>query len=85
MGKYINQNSKGETLGLEKAKELIADGATPITEPKEWQEGLVCVVNNGFFEAAGYCYSPDELEAFKYPDGRSRTWLHYPKAKELAK
>ena len=33
---------------------------------------LICVVNNVAFEAAGYCYSPEEFAAFKSHDGRGR-------------
>lgn len=42
--------------------------------------GLICVVENGFFDAAGYIFSPDELQAFSDPnDDRRRTWLTMPK------
>jgi len=38
-------------------------------------KALVCIINNGPWEAAGFCYSRDELERFDVPDGRPRTWL----------
>jgi hypothetical protein len=39
-------------------------------------KGLICVVNNGYFEAAGYCFSAREFEAFSSPtDNRPKTWL----------
>lgn len=63
---------------------LINDGANPIQPPIEWQEGLVCVVDNGAFEAAGYAYSVNEMEVFKASDGRPKQWLLFDKAKELA-
>ena len=84
MGYYINQNSKGQGLpALCKVSALIADGAT-ITDAS-FKENLVCVVNNGPFEAAGYMYSENEFNQFARPDGRDKIWLVYPHAKELAK
>lgn len=34
----------------------------------------VCVMDNRMFKAVAICYSQDELEAFKYPDGCPKTW-----------
>ena len=34
----------------------------------------VCLVDNGFFTAAGIGYCPEEVEAFARPDGRTKTW-----------
>lgn len=83
MGKYINTNSKGEFIGpLNKAQALIDDGAT-VTDPS-FKENLVCVVENGIFDAAAYCYSEDEFRCFSDPkDDRPKTWLVYPHVKEL--
>jgi hypothetical protein len=36
---------------------------------------LVCVVENGMFDAAGIVYSDEELAAFAHFDGRRKTWL----------
>lgn len=86
MGYYINTDSKGNQLGYEKVKPLIEDGARRIGQPKEWREGIVCVVNNGLFDAACYCYNQSELEACSDPnDYREKVWLEYEQAKELAK
>lgn len=42
---------------------------------------LVCVVDNGPFDAASYCYDQYEFEAFNDPsDWRPRTWLLMDKA-----
>lgn len=86
MGKYINQLSDGTPLKSKgKAKDLIEkEEALVIEEPKEWKDGIVCVVDNGMFEAAGYCYDERELTAFKYPCGRPKTWLYIKNANQLA-
>lgn len=38
--------------------------------------GVICVVQNGPFDAAAYCFSMKELEVFADPsDARPKTWL----------
>jgi len=85
MGYYINETSKGEALPASgKAMMLIKDGAK-VVQP-EFQPNLVCVVDNGFFEAAGYCHSESEFQAFNNPtDSRPKVWLVHPEAEKLAK
>lgn len=84
MGYYINETSKGEALPPHgKVSALINDGAL-IVQPF-FQPNLVCVVDNGFFEAAAYCHSEDEFKAFLVSDGRPKTWLIHPQAETLAK
>jgi hypothetical protein len=83
MGYYINVTSTGKELGRNKVQDLINDGAI-IVSGNEFVPNLICVVNNGLFEAAGYAYSEREYEAFKEPDGRKRTWLVHPQAATLA-
>lgn len=58
------------------------DGEIIVESPK-FQENLVCVVDNGFFAAAGYAYDEKEFECFNSDDGRDKTWLVYPFASEL--
>ena len=86
MGYYISQTAKG--VGLpprNKADYLILDGAVEIPEPKEFVPGLVCVIENGPFDAAMFCYCKSEMEAVKDPmDPRPKRWLIHPKAAELA-
>lgn len=87
MGKYINTNSKNETIPHQgKAKSLIDDGALLLLDKPTFQDNLVCVVDNGLFEAAAYCYNESEFQAFNDPqDFRFKLWLIYPHAKELAR
>jgi hypothetical protein len=85
MGYYINENSNGEEIPAKgKVRFLVTDGAMVIPEPEEWKEGIVCIVDNGPFEAAAYAYSASELEEFKYDDGREKTWLYYPHGKNIS-
>lgn len=46
---------------------------------------IICVVDNGHFEAAAFCYSKEEFEVFMTPDGRPKTWMlmNRDKAEEL--
>ena len=85
MGYYVNQNSKGvDAPSKGKAAFFEADGAMAIPEPEVWKEGIVCVVENLNFDAAAYAYSESELNEFKAPDGRDKTWLYYPISKNLS-
>lgn len=87
MGYYINQTSKGTELPAKgKAKALIADGATQIEPSKlQYQPNLVCVVENGSFDAAGYVYSPNEFKEWNdSSDDRPKTWLTHPDAVKLS-
>lgn len=84
MGYYINKDSRGTSLDSNsKVKQLLDDGAE-IVSGDEFVPNLICVIDNSIFQAAGYCFSEREYEAFKEPDGRRRTWLTHPKAAELA-
>ncbi len=85
MGKYINKTSTGEQLGWDKTETLIKDGAKEIPEPTQWRPNLVCVVDNGVFEAAGYAFDEREMKHFLTPDARHKTWLEYTHAEKLAK
>lgn len=92
MGKYLNIDSKGRSLGsgyYAKIGNLMADGALGVSD-RIFQNNMICVVDNGNFAAAGYAaagyaYDEDEFEVFKQFDGRPKTWLIYKFAKELAK
>jgi hypothetical protein len=86
MGKYINEDSRGLPIGKsfdEKVRSLIADGATRI-EGDKFVPNMVCVVDNGYFGAAAYCYSENEHHAFLHPDNRQKAWLQYEHAEKLA-
>lgn len=74
MGIYLQcPEAKGKVDFLireHKAQELV--GATPLTLPeKDSGMEVVCVIDNGLFEAAGFAYSSRELQEFVF-DGTSR-------------
>jgi hypothetical protein len=74
MGYYI------ETDGpKDKVNYLIeTTGAKPCLPvwPPPSDKTLICVVDNGLFEAAAIAFSKDEMEAFNWDgDDRPKTWL----------
>lgn len=80
MGKYINIDLERNPLHARgKASALVQSGAERISEPELFNQhqgkAVICVVENGFFDAAAYAYCQGELECFKRDDGRSKTWL----------
>ena len=78
MGYYIETSSPKnkaaaivDSLG---AIEITVDEAEMFV--KEDMGAVICVVDNGPFEAAAYCFNLDEFRAFNYPDDpRPKTWL----------
>ena len=84
MGYYINQTSKGVQLpSCDKADYLLLDGAVEVKA--EFQPNLICVVENGIFDAAAYVFSVHEFEDFNDArDRRPKRWLIHPRAKELS-
>lgn len=92
MGYYIDHLADGTQLPARgKAKFLMKDPAvTVLSVPFEhyrggFQKDLVCVVENGHFDAAGFAFSEQEMRDFNDPrDTRMKTWLIVPGAKKLS-
>jgi hypothetical protein len=87
MGKYIQGPAKGKVKMLmdKYAATMIPQSSAEMAF--NMGKGVVCVVDNGPFEAAAYGYSLREIEAFSDPrDLRYKTWLMLDKTKaeELA-
>lgn len=62
---FICKNYGGRIVGFTEAKTAMQRG-----------EGVVVVVTNHSFEAAGFCFSEDEFEAFTYAgDDRPKTFV----------
>lgn len=72
MGIYVNPKDVTK-------EEWLSVNAVAVHEPEKFDAAdnmlPVCLVDNGRFTAAGVCDSQDELQAFKYPDGRPRVWF----------
>jgi len=67
---YIEENYNGMIIPRPTSFDKVPDS-----------KALICVVDNGFFEAAGYCFSEREFEVFTAPDPRPKTWLLMDKEK----
>ncbi len=84
MGYYIEvADNKGKARQLAGLYGAGIMDAPPETF-KDVPEGLalICVVDNGPFEAAALCYDADEFAAFNDPhETRPRTWLLMDQAK----
>lgn len=89
MGRYLNHTPDGDLLPARgKADAILAafPGAREIWPARrEFVDDLVCVLENGSFDAAGYADSEQEMLDFARPDGRRKRWLIVPGVKELAK
>jgi hypothetical protein len=85
MGYYINHINGKQLPSVGKAQKLISEGAIRIGIPTEFQDNLVCVVENFFFDAAVYAYDEREMTEFINPnDYRPKTWLIVPNADTLS-
>mgnify|MGYP003341399792 CR=1 FL=1 len=78
MGYYIETaQPKNKAAAIKQdlsALEITVDEAEFFV--KEQMGAVICVVDNGPFEAAAYCYNLNEFRAFNDPsDDRIRTWL----------
>lgn len=60
-GLYIVSNHGGKFVSKDEAQRAMDEG-----------KGVVAVVDNGFFEAAGFCFNQQEFEAFTQPTDHRR-------------
>jgi len=85
MGYYINTpmvlGKAGYLKQMYGAKEIECPGS--LNEISVEGMGLVCVIENPMFDAAGYIYDDNELRRAKptHTDKRKRTWLIFDKQK----
>lgn len=77
MGYYIEGPAHGKAAFLlrnEDAVEVSQEECEDVIEDPDF--GVICIVDNGHFEAAAFCYDAAELRAFTYlGDSRPRRWL----------
>ena len=79
MGMYVNPTNGPKEGWLNAHAEHVLTKA-PKWDDVSFNKGIVCLVNNGPFTAAGICYSRDELECFADPkDMRPKVWFIVPK------
>lgn len=77
MGKYINQINDVilPTSASGKAERLKMIGSEEV-DGTEYHPNLVCVVDNGFFGAAAWCYNEKEYNSFNnINDRRNKRWF----------
>jgi hypothetical protein len=84
MGYYIPglQNKNKADQIISKWPDAILLGSAPSWDAVPSDKAIICVVDNGPFEAAGYAFSERELAVFNHHGGRSinddrrpRKWL----------
>ena len=64
---------------LQKVKQLIESHGAIKAEhrlPKTADKVLICVVENGLFDAAAIAFNQEELDCLNWPDPRPKTWLY---------
>lgn len=79
MGYYIEcSRPKGKATEIIEALDgiEISDDEAEMIIREDLGGAIICVVDNGPFEAAAYCYNLDEFRQFSRPDDKRRkTWL----------
>ena len=77
MGYYINEPKMGARFKAATLVEEYGAEQTLPTPPSNVppDKALVCVVENGLFDAAAFVFSDREYHEVIRPDGRPRTWL----------
>lgn len=71
---FLCNEYEGIIITFEEAKALINNP----------EIAIVCVVDNGLFEAAAYCYSYKEFEDFsRAEDQRPKVWLLFNNADKI--
>jgi hypothetical protein len=82
--KFISITSTGKVLpDLYVVQALLRDGAIKIKTPEEFQENLVCVIEDITHESVCYIQDPVDFNRV-LDDDRRKTWLIYEHAENLA-
>ncbi len=88
MGYYIEvPNNKGKAQQLVDLHGARILDKQPVFTDAKPDEAIICVLDNGPWEAAGFAYNEREFEEFAAPDmigrQRPRTWLIMDRAKAI--
>ena len=67
--------NKGKAEYIAEEYDGILLDTPPMFEDITPDKAIICIIDNGPFEAAGFCFSQSELHDFLYRDGRPRTWV----------
>lgn len=76
MGYYLNPKAMSKKDWLDTYAVRI--NRAPPRQFRDEEHIVICLVDNGFFTAAGIAFSQAELEAFTYEDGREKIWYTIP-------
>jgi hypothetical protein len=85
MGLYINKVNGIKLPIFDKVPFLKEHAGAKVMEdtPTQWEEDLVCVVENAEFDAAVYARDQMDLDRYRNSGGRPTHWLIVPGAKDL--
>lgn len=85
MGIYVNPSDMLKELWMLKNGEEVLPHELPDKAPVgDADSRLVCLVNNGGFNAAAVAFSQDEYMVFRDPsDRRFKVWFSVPREKLL--
>jgi len=81
MGYYIEGPIKGKAMFIKSEYDGEYVNCPQSFDEVPEDKALIVVVDNGPFEAAGYCFDQREFEAFTYPDPRPKRWMLMDKKK----
>lgn len=75
MGYFIHgpDHGKGEYLVQNHGATRVHQNTAALSMGEK-ENAIICVVDNGPFEAAAYAYDRGEFERFSIEDGRKKAW-----------
>lgn len=73
MGYYVNPPHMQKERWLRENGQVIPFPEGGLDDHPD--KGVVCLVDNGMFTAAGVCVDEREFNDFSLPDGRPKTWF----------
>lgn len=74
MGYYINPPGGNKQSWLDTNGVRVSQDTASRRKAGDEDQFVVCLVDNGWMDAAGIAYDDNELKAFLYEDGRPKKW-----------